>query len=79
MFYTTSYTFPKLSILLFYRRIFPDQKFHKACYCVMAFVITANTVLLFLVIFQCVSSQIVPIPRPPCLPILRIRLRTDLS
>ena len=51
--YLMTLTITKMSILLFYLRIFPRQGFRIATYLILVFVALSGIVVLFLQIFQC--------------------------
>lgn len=51
--YLSAITFTKLSLLLFFRRIFPDNGFRKATLWAGAFIITSNISLFMALAFQC--------------------------
>ncbi|CZT46354.1 uncharacterized protein RSE6_06767 [Rhynchosporium secalis] len=51
--YLSSITFTKLSLLLFFRRIFPDSRFRMATLLVGAFIVTSNIALFMALALQC--------------------------
>jgi hypothetical protein len=51
--YKVVITFNKMSLLLFYLRVFPQQKFRLLCYAGLAFVGCSGFVYIIATIFQC--------------------------
>ncbi|KAH0423208.1 CFEM domain-containing protein [Colletotrichum camelliae] len=51
--YLATITLTKISVLIFYLRIFPNKSFRRATYATITYIITSMTVILFLQIFQC--------------------------
>lgn len=54
--YLLAITFTKLSLLLFFRRIFPNERMNRLIYAVMGFIVLTNSILILALTFQCVSS-----------------------
>ncbi|KAH7310924.1 hypothetical protein BKA65DRAFT_600984 [Rhexocercosporidium sp. MPI-PUGE-AT-0058] len=48
----------KISIITFYLRIFPSQKFRYTCYVILAWVILTTVLFMLLTLFQCVPISI---------------------
>ncbi|KAK1848958.1 CFEM domain-containing protein [Colletotrichum chrysophilum] len=51
--YLATITLTKISVLIFYLRIFPNKSFRRATYATITYIVTSMTVILFLQIFQC--------------------------
>ncbi|KAF3796970.1 hypothetical protein GCG54_00005385 [Colletotrichum gloeosporioides] len=51
--YLATITLTKISVLIFYLRIFPNKSFRRATYATITYIVTSMMVILFLQIFQC--------------------------
>jgi hypothetical protein len=58
LFYLTAITLTKLSLLLFFGRIFPNKKLRIGAWITFGFVIMINLSFIMAICFQCVSSRL---------------------
>ncbi|MCJ1426353.1 hypothetical protein MMC29_004256 [Sticta canariensis] len=68
-FYTSAVAAVKISILLLYRRLFPDHRFHIILWSFGAFILTYSTVQFLVTLFQCrpISGAWDPFIRAKCI------------
>ena len=57
LFYILAITLTKLSLLLFFRRIFPNKSFRMSIWIMFGFIIMSNFSLQMALCFQCVSTR----------------------
>lgn len=69
MFYITSLSFTKISILLLYRRIFPNRKFHAIILAVGTFVTVFTISNVLFIIFRCnpIKAGFEPFTKAKCI------------